>query len=81
MHPVSFIIYCTANRVCAGGNDQSYMAAHQAQAGGGRTSVSNRLRDRRVPCTIMGPKPSGPASLNLQMAVSSSMGVGGILDS
>lgn len=34
---------------------QSYLAAHQPLAVDWRTSVSNRPRDRRAPCTIMGP--------------------------
>lgn len=49
------IYYCTADRVCASGNDQSYLAAQRAQAVDRRTSVSNGLWDRRMPCTIMGP--------------------------
>lgn len=32
-----------------------------------------------LPCTIMGPKPSGRASLSLQMGVVKSIGSGGIL--
>lgn len=56
MRLVSFITFCTANRVCVRvGMIQSYLAAHQALAVGWRTSVSNRPRDRRAPCTIMGP--------------------------
>lgn len=75
------IYYCTANRVCAGGNDQSYMGAHRALAVDRRTLYRTGCEIGGLPCTIMGPKPSGRASLNLQMGVSKSIGSGGFLDS